>query len=98
MVSGIRVLANDLSFSWSRGARPSLAWPRPFPDPAAISISGRGGRREGGSGDSEQDVVGSAGMLVEPEAACNLWYDFRFERVTGFIVDMAGRFKTRLHS
>ena len=24
------------------------------------------GRREEGSGDSEQDVVGSAGMLVEP--------------------------------
>ena len=32
--------------------------------PAAIS--GRGGRREEGSGDSEQDVVGSAGMWVEP--------------------------------
>ena len=37
--------------------------------PAAIS--GRGGRRGGsrreeGSGDSEQDVVGSAGMRVEP--------------------------------
>ena len=32
--------------------------------PAAIS--GEEGRREEGSGDSEQDVVGSAGMQVEP--------------------------------
>ena len=39
------------------------------PLPATISGAGRkgrGGREEEGSGDSEQDVVGSAGMLVEP--------------------------------
>ena len=37
--------------------------------PAAISGRRAGreeGRREEGSGDSEQDVVGSAGMRVEP--------------------------------
>ena len=36
------------------------------PHPSRGVYSGRGGRREEGSGDSEQDVVGSAGMLVEP--------------------------------
>ena len=35
--------------------------------PAMISGWGkREGREEEGSGDSEQDVVGSSGMLVEP--------------------------------
>ena len=34
--------------------------------PATISGAGRKGRDEEGSGDCEQDVVGSAGMLVEP--------------------------------
>jgi len=40
----------------------SLAWPRPF----ARRLVG-GAKVEGeGSGDSEEDVVGCAGMLAEP--------------------------------
>jgi len=37
-----------------------LAWPRPF----ARRLVG-GAKGEGGSGSSEEDVVGSAGMLAE---------------------------------
>ena len=46
------------------GLLTSLAWPRPFP--RRLVGGAGGGRREEGSGDSEQDVVGSAGMRVEP--------------------------------
>ena len=62
------------------------------------------GRGEEGSGDSEQDVVGSAGMLAKPiRLKQSSWHffvrhDFHFEHVTRFIVDMARSFKVEEQS
>ena len=69
----------------------SLAWPRPFPR-----------RLVGGAGGGEEGrrvwwlwtgccwLCRNAGRTNQIEAACNLWHDFRFERVTRFyIFDMA---------
>ena len=45
---------------------PSLAWPRPFPR-RLVGGAGGGeeGRREEGSGDSEQDAVAKWNVIIE---------------------------------
>ena len=69
--------------------------------PAAIS--GRGGRREGGKKglvtlNRMLLALRNAGRTNQIEAACNLWHNFRFERVTRFIVDMAEKIQDCLLS
>ena len=69
------------------------------PDPSHDDLwAKRKGREEEGSGDSEQDFVGSAGMLAEPirlrsNYVCNFDHDFHVECVTRLIVDMARNVK-----